>query len=80
MTCPTGMRIALYARVSTSKCEKCGKRQTDHVALDHEYWARTPKSDSANCANTSSCADGKSPKSIPIASRGRKTLGRDWTS
>jgi DNA invertase Pin-like site-specific DNA recombinase len=30
-------RIALYARVSTSKCEKCGKRQSDHDALDHEY-------------------------------------------
>ncbi|MGC1649557.1 MAG: recombinase family protein [Candidatus Sulfotelmatobacter sp.] len=30
-------RIALYARVSTSKCEKCGKRQSDHGALDHEY-------------------------------------------
>src|ERR1035438_8712609 len=30
-------RIALYARVSTSKCEKCGKRQSDHEALDHEY-------------------------------------------
>src|SRR5271169_3453779 len=33
----TTKRIALYARVSTSKCEKCGKRQTDHEALDHEY-------------------------------------------
>ncbi len=30
-------RIALYARVSTSKCEKCGKRQSDNGALDHEY-------------------------------------------
>ena len=30
-------RIALYARVSTSKCEKCGKRHSDHEALDHEY-------------------------------------------
>jgi DNA invertase Pin-like site-specific DNA recombinase len=30
-------RIALYARVSTSKCEKCGKRRSDHDALDHEY-------------------------------------------
>jgi len=30
-------RIALYARVSTSKCEKCGKRQSDHEGLDHEY-------------------------------------------
>src|SRR5271169_1585054 len=33
----TTKRIALYARVSTSKCEKCGKRQSDHGALDHEY-------------------------------------------
>jgi len=30
-------RIALYARVSTSKCEKCGKRQADHEPVDHEY-------------------------------------------
>jgi hypothetical protein len=30
-------RIALYARVSTSKCEKCGKRHSDREALDHEY-------------------------------------------
>jgi len=30
-------RIALYARVSTSKCEKCGKRCSDHPALDHDY-------------------------------------------
>jgi DNA invertase Pin-like site-specific DNA recombinase len=30
-------RIALYARVSTSKCEKCGKRLSDDEALDHEY-------------------------------------------
>jgi DNA invertase Pin-like site-specific DNA recombinase len=37
MTCPATKRIALYARVSTSKCEKCGKRQSDHDALDHEY-------------------------------------------
>ena len=33
----TAKRIALYARVSTSKCEKCGKRQSDHEDLDHEY-------------------------------------------
>jgi translation initiation factor 2 beta subunit (eIF-2beta)/eIF-5 len=33
-------RIALYARVSTSKCEKCGKRQSVHEALDHEYKGR----------------------------------------
>jgi DNA invertase Pin-like site-specific DNA recombinase len=37
MTCPAAKRIALYARVSTSKCEKCGKRHSDHEALDHEY-------------------------------------------
>jgi len=37
MTCPATKRIALYARVSTSKCEKCGKRHSDHEALDHEY-------------------------------------------
>jgi DNA invertase Pin-like site-specific DNA recombinase len=30
-------RVAIYARVSTSKCEKCGKRQSDHDARDHEY-------------------------------------------
>lgn len=37
MTFPLTKRIALYARVSTSKCEKCGKRQLDHDGLDHEY-------------------------------------------
>jgi DNA invertase Pin-like site-specific DNA recombinase len=37
MTTQAVKRIALYARVSTSKCEKCGKRQSDHDALDHEY-------------------------------------------
>jgi DNA invertase Pin-like site-specific DNA recombinase len=30
-------RIALYARVSTSKCEKCGKRLTEHEGQPHEY-------------------------------------------
>jgi DNA invertase Pin-like site-specific DNA recombinase len=30
-------RIALYARVSTSKCEKCGKRLVVHDADDHDY-------------------------------------------
>ena len=38
MACPATKRIALYARVSTSKCEKCGKRHSDHhEILDHEY-------------------------------------------
>ncbi len=37
MNSPTPKRVALYARVSTSKCEKCGKRHSDHVGLDHEY-------------------------------------------
>lgn len=30
-------RIALYARVSTSRCEKCGRRSLVHDAVDHEY-------------------------------------------
>lgn len=30
-------RVALYARVSTAKCEKCGKRRPDHSSQDHEY-------------------------------------------
>ena len=37
MNSSAAKRIALYARVSTSKCEKCGRRQPDHEALDHEY-------------------------------------------
>lgn len=31
-------RIALYARVSTSKCEKCGRRQSDHETLSANPW------------------------------------------
>jgi DNA invertase Pin-like site-specific DNA recombinase len=30
-------RVALYARVSTAKCEKCGKRPFDHDTQDHDY-------------------------------------------
>jgi DNA invertase Pin-like site-specific DNA recombinase len=30
-------RVALYARVSTAKCERCGKRPFDHVSQDHDY-------------------------------------------
>ena len=37
MTFPSTKRIALYAGVSTSKCEKCGRRQSDHEAADHGY-------------------------------------------
>ena len=33
----TAKRVALYARVSTAKCEKCGKRRLDHDTQDHEY-------------------------------------------
>ena len=37
MTLLSAKRVALYARVSTAKCEKCGKRQPDHGPQDHEY-------------------------------------------
>jgi DNA invertase Pin-like site-specific DNA recombinase len=37
MSAPNAKRIAVYARVSTSKCEKCGKKLFAHDAADHEY-------------------------------------------
>jgi DNA invertase Pin-like site-specific DNA recombinase len=33
----TSNRVAIYARVSTSRCEKCGKSLTEHGVQDHEY-------------------------------------------
>jgi DNA invertase Pin-like site-specific DNA recombinase len=30
-------RVALYARVSTAKCEKCSKRLSDHSGQGHDY-------------------------------------------
>jgi len=36
-------RIALYARVSTSKCEICGKRSSEHEGLQHEYRGQDPE-------------------------------------
>jgi len=36
-------RIALYARVSTSKCEICGKRCSDHESQTHEYKGQDPE-------------------------------------
>ena len=33
----TAKRVALYARVSTAKCEKCSKRLSDHATQDHDY-------------------------------------------
>jgi DNA invertase Pin-like site-specific DNA recombinase len=36
-------RVALYARVSTSKCEVCGKRIADHESQTHEYKGQDPE-------------------------------------
>jgi DNA invertase Pin-like site-specific DNA recombinase len=40
---PSRKRVALYARVSTSKCEKCGNRRTAHDTKDHEYKGQDPE-------------------------------------
>jgi DNA invertase Pin-like site-specific DNA recombinase len=36
-------RVALYARVSTAKCEKCGKIRTDHDNHGHEFKGQDPE-------------------------------------
>jgi DNA invertase Pin-like site-specific DNA recombinase len=36
-------RVALYARVSTSKCEICGKRSLGHESQTHEYKGQDPE-------------------------------------
>jgi len=36
-------RVALYARVSTAKCNQCGKPYTDHEGHDHEFHGQDPE-------------------------------------
>lgn len=36
-------RVALYARVSTAKCEKCGKIRTEHDNHSHEFKGQDPE-------------------------------------
>ena len=36
-------RVALYARVSTARCEKCGKVRTEHDNLHHEFKGQDPE-------------------------------------
>src|ERR1700722_2971210 len=36
-------RVALYARVSTAKCERCGKLRTEHSSLSHEFKGQDPE-------------------------------------
>ena len=43
MNSPANKRIALYARVSTSKCERCGKRFPEHQGQPHEYRGQDPE-------------------------------------
>lgn len=37
------MRVVLYARVSTDKCEVCGKKPLAHPALGHEFRGQDPE-------------------------------------
>ena len=37
------IRVALYARVSTAKCEKCGKIRAEHDNHDHEFKGQDPE-------------------------------------
>jgi DNA invertase Pin-like site-specific DNA recombinase len=36
-------RVALYARVSTARCEKCGKVRTEHDSHSHEFKGQDPE-------------------------------------
>jgi DNA invertase Pin-like site-specific DNA recombinase len=36
-------RVALYARVSTAKCDKCGKIRTEHDNHSHEFKGQDPE-------------------------------------
>ena len=40
---PTSIRVALYARVSTAKCEKCGKIRIEHDNHDHDFKGQDPE-------------------------------------
>jgi hypothetical protein len=37
------IRVALYARVSTAKCEKCGKIRAEHDNHDHDFKGQDPE-------------------------------------
>jgi DNA invertase Pin-like site-specific DNA recombinase len=39
----TSIRVALYARVSTAKCEKCGKIRAEHDNHDHDFKGQDPE-------------------------------------
>src|SRR5580693_7819154 len=39
----TSIRVAVYARVSTAKCEKCGKIRTEHDNHSHEFKGQDPE-------------------------------------
>jgi DNA invertase Pin-like site-specific DNA recombinase len=39
----TSIRVALYARVSTAKCEKCGKIRAEHDNHNHEFKGQDPE-------------------------------------
>jgi hypothetical protein len=39
----TSIRVALYARVSTAKCDKCGKIRTEHDNHSHEFKGQDPE-------------------------------------
>jgi DNA invertase Pin-like site-specific DNA recombinase len=39
----TSIRVALYARVSTAKCEKCGRIRTEHDNHSHEFKGQDPE-------------------------------------
>lgn len=37
------MKVALYARVSTDKCETCGRKPALHPAIGHEFRGQDPE-------------------------------------
>jgi hypothetical protein len=39
----TSIHVALYARVSTAKCDKCGKIRTEHDNYSHEFKEQDPE-------------------------------------
>jgi DNA invertase Pin-like site-specific DNA recombinase len=39
----TSIRVALYARVSTAKCEKCGKVRAEHDNHSHDFKGQDPE-------------------------------------
>jgi DNA invertase Pin-like site-specific DNA recombinase len=37
------MKLAIYARVSTDKCESCGKKPSLHPSIGHEFRGQNPE-------------------------------------